>query len=367
MLGLSVVLTSAGRTVPEGEWIGRLSPLYYFELNKPLLPNYAANTGAMLLLASLACGLTASGVALFIYRDVGAPAALPANRPDSERRRRALPELRMNAWPVWPAWSLRSVFSRSLGALRGSALWWGLAMAVYAALLTAILRQAQQNLAGLLESLAKQAPMYAGLIARFMMGGDIASNASLLSFVFTLLAAAVAAFGVTLANRWAADEEEGRLELLLSTPKSRPLVILARFAASAVALLIVASMVFAAVALSAAAAGMSLDRSRLAQATFGMAPVGLAMVALGFLLSGWLRAMTVTGVLIAFLLGSFVITLLGPLFKWPDFLLQLSIFEQYGAPLLTGLRVTNTLALIGVATAALLIATLRFARKDLAG
>ena len=63
------------------------------------------------------------------------------------------------------------------------------------------------------------------------------STRRFLNAIFTLLAVVVAAFAVTLANRWAADEEEGRLELLLGTPQARQLVILARFAAAAVALL----------------------------------------------------------------------------------------------------------------------------------
>ena len=46
--GASFVLTSAGRAVPGGAWIGRLSPLYYFELNKPLVTGYAVNVGALL-------------------------------------------------------------------------------------------------------------------------------------------------------------------------------------------------------------------------------------------------------------------------------------------------------------------------------
>lgn len=43
LLGLSFVLTSAGRVVSGGEWIGRLSPLHYFEQNKPLVAGYAIN------------------------------------------------------------------------------------------------------------------------------------------------------------------------------------------------------------------------------------------------------------------------------------------------------------------------------------
>jgi len=356
LLGLSFVLTSAGRTLPNGEWIGRLSPLYYFELSKPLIPGYGANRGGMLALAALAVILIALGVSLVVRRDVGGSIVLPAALQFRERASR----------PVRSVWSPHSVFAGSLRSLAAPTMWWGLAVAAYAGLITAILRQAQQNVAGLLKSLANSAPMYADVIARFIGGGDSTSNARFLNLIFILLTVVVAAFGLTLANRWAADEEEGRLELLLGTPQSRALVILSRFAAVSVALLIVAGLILISVTLTAAAVGMSLDRSRLVQAALGMVPVGLVVAGFGYLLAGWLRMALVTGILTAFLFASFILTAVGALFKWPDALLQLSVFEQYGAPLVDGLRISNMLGLLGASAVALTIATIRFSRKDLA-
>jgi putative exporter of polyketide antibiotics len=74
----------------------------------------------------------------------------------------------------------------------------------------------------------------------------------------------------------------------------------------------------------------------------------------------------VTGALIALVIASFLITLLAPLFHWPDALMQLSIFEHYGTPLVDGLRPTRVLGLLSVAGATLTMATLRFTGKDLA-
>jgi ABC-2 type transport system permease protein len=313
----------------------------------------------MLVLAALSAVLGALGVALFVRRDIGAPVALLSGLrfPERPRPTRAVP---------LDAWSLRSVFARSLRSLTAPTLWWGLVIAAYTALVTAILRQAQQNLADMLKGLAQGGSMTADLVARFTGGGDVAINVMFLNLIFALLAVVVAAFALTLANRWAADEEEGRLELLLGTPQPRHLVILARFGAVTVALLVVAGLILASVALTAAVVGMKLDPNRLAQAAFGMVPVGLVVAAVGYLLSGWLRTAAVTGILIALLLASFIVSSLGPLFNWPEILLQFSIFEQYGAPLMNGLRVSNTLGLLAVAAAALAIATIRFARKDLA-
>ena len=357
LLGLSFVLTSAGRAVPGGAWIGRLSPLYYFERNKPLVAGYAVNWEAMIVMAALALVLNAVGVALFLRRDVGAAIALP----ELHRRARRLPR----RLPL-RAWSLRSLFARSVRAAAPSALWWGVAVGCYTMLLTTLLRQLQQNLIDLLGDLARSGPMYAQLIARFTRGGDVAANMALLNLVFTLLVVVIAAFAVTTANRWASEEEEGRFELVLSTPNPRRRVILARFGAAAIALTVVTGQIFAGAAAAAALVGMQLDTGRVAQAAFGMVPVGLVVAAAGYLLSGWLRTRAVTGTLIALVIASFVLTLLTPLFHWPDAVLQLSAFEHYGAPLVDGLRLARMLGLLGVAGAMLSLATVRFAHKDLA-
>src|SRR5262249_17929950 len=151
----------------------------------------------------------------------------------------------------------------------------------------------------------------------------------------------VAAFAVTAANRWTTDEEGGRLELALATPHPRRLVILQHFGAAVLALMLVAALIFAGATIAADIVGMELDSSRVAQAAIGMVPVGLVVASAGYLLSGWLRARAVTGTLTALVMASFLITLLARLFRWPDALLQLSIFEHYGAPLVDGLRVPH--------------------------
>jgi ABC-2 type transport system permease protein len=356
LLGLSFVLTSAGRVVSGGTWIGQLSPLYYFEQNKPLVAGYAINWSAMVLMAAAALVLTAVGVALFVRRDIGAPVVSSVFHLNRRTAPRGVP-LR--------AWSLRSVFVRNVSTAARPALWWGAAVGCYTMLLTALLRQLQRNLSDLMTGVARSNPMYGALIARFTRGSDVTVNMGLLNLVFTLLVVVVAAFAVTTANRWANDEEAGRLDLVLGAPNPRRRVILAHFGAAALATTMVAVSIFAGALAGAAIVGMQLETARVAQAAIGMVPVGLVVASAGYLFSGWLRTRAVTGILVALVIASFLVTLLGRVFRWPDSLLQLSIFEQYGAPLVDGLRLPRVFGLLGVAGAALTLATLRFTRKDI--
>ena len=358
VLGVSFVLASAGRVVPEGAWIGRLSPLYYFELNKPLVPRSDLNAGALMLMAAVAVVLTVIGLVLFVRRDIGAPCVLPE---------RFLPERRPPRMLPMRSWSLQSLLTRDARGAAGPALWWGVGLGTYALLMTVLLRQVQQNLEDLLADAARNNPMAAQLIDRFTRGGDIATNMVFLSAVFSLLVVVVAAFAVSLANRWASDEEEGRLELILATPTSRHVVMLTRFAACAIGLTLATASIFIGTALGATAVGMELDIPRVAEASFGMVPVGLVVAAIGYLVAGWLRSRAMTGILGALVVASFVLTLLAPLFDWPRVLLQLSIFEQYGTPLVDGLNGRAVLGQLGVAAATLAAAMVRFDRKDLTG
>src|SRR6202171_1062332 len=54
LLVFFIVLDIVHRVVPNGEWISRLSPIYYYNLSKPLIPSYGANAGAMAVLLALA-------------------------------------------------------------------------------------------------------------------------------------------------------------------------------------------------------------------------------------------------------------------------------------------------------------------------
>jgi ABC-2 type transport system permease protein len=173
------------------------------------------------------------------------------------------------------------------------------------------------------------------------------------------------AFAVTQVNRWAADEEDGRLEMVLATPQPRLNVLLARFAALTTVLVIMGLLTLASTELAALAAGLKLDAGNVAAASLGMIPLGLLIAALGFLFSGWLRTAIDTGLLSFLLVIWFFITFIGPELNWPESLQKLSAFYYYGTPLLHGLSVGNMLLVLGVAVVALALASVRFMRKDI--
>ncbi|HVB23266.1 MAG TPA: ABC transporter permease subunit [Ktedonobacteraceae bacterium] len=363
LLVIFIVLDMVHRVIPNTDWISRLSPVYYYNLSKPLVPassygvpssTYGANPGAMLVLLALSILLSGAAIWLFARRDIGGTVTGPAWLHLPARQQQPEYALPVNAW------SLRSVYLRSLGMIAVPTFWWTLGIAGFAAWMVVVDKQIETNLASLLQS----SPLLKDVITR-VGGGNVSMNASILSFIFVFLPLLLMAFAVTQANRWSADEEDGRLELVLATPQSRLRVLLGRFAALTTATIIIGVLTLAASAVASAATGLQLDGGNLAAATLSMIPLGLLVAALGYLFSGWLRTAVDTGLLSFLLVIWFFITFVGPDLNWSDSVLRLSAFYYYGTPLLHGLPVGDTLGVLAVGLAALVLASVRFVRKDI--
>jgi ABC-2 type transport system permease protein len=354
LLLIFIVLDMVHRVIPNTDWISHFSPIYYYNLNKPLVPGYGINPGALLVLLALSIILSGASIWLFVRRDIGGIVALPGWLRLPERAARPEQALPANAW------SLRSVYTRGLGMMVVPAFWWTLAIAGFAAWMVIVVKQTESSLATIYQS----SPILKELITK-VGGGDVATNATILSALFTFLPLLLMAFAVTQVNRWAADEEDGRLEMVLSTPQPRLNVLLARFAALTTLLVIIGVLTLIATELSALAAGLKLDGGNVAVATLSMIPMGLLIAAIGFLFSGWLRTAIDTGLLSFLLVIWFSITFIGPELNWPEGVQKLSAFYYYGTPLLHGLSLGNMLLVLVVAVVALALASVRFVRKDI--
>jgi ABC-2 type transport system permease protein len=352
LLLIFIVLDMVHRVIPSSEWISRLSPIYYYNLSKPLVPSHGSNAGAMVLLLALALVLSGAAVWLFARRDVGGTVPLP--------RWLRLPERKTSqALPVGD-WSLRSVYARSVGMIVMPAVWWTLGIAGFAGWMVFAVQQMETRLSSLFAS----SPTVTTLIKN-IGGGDASLNAGFLSAMFVLLPLFLMAFAVTQVNRWSADEQDGRLELVLATPQPRLRVLLGRFAALGSATIVIGVITLLASAAAAAATGLKLDAGNLAAATLGMIPLGLLIAAIGYLASGWLRSAADTGLLSFLLMIWFFISFIGPELQWPDATLRLSPFYYYGTPLLHGLQLLSVLGVVAVTALALSLGALRFIHKDI--
>lgn len=354
LLVASILLDMVHRIFPNAEWVSRLSPVYYYNLSRPLVPGFGADPGGLLVLLGLSLLLSGAALWLFVRRDLGGTVTLPAWLRLTERAEAPDRPLPVNEW------SLRSVYARSLGMIAAPTIWWTLGIAGVAVWMVVVVKQTESLLASIYQS----SPLLQGFVSS-VGGSNVVTNAALLSALFEFLPLALMAFAVTQANRWAADEEEGRLELVLATPQPRLQVLAGRFAALTTSTVLVGVVTLLGTAAASAVSGVKLDAGNLAAASLAMIPLGLLVAALGYLFSGWLRTAFDTGLLSFLLVIWFFISFLGPDLKWPDLTLRLSPLYYYGTPLLHGLQFGNIMVIVAIGAAALVAGTLRFARKDI--
>ena len=354
LLLIFIVVDMVHRVIPNTDWISRLSPIYYYNLSKPLIVGYGANLGAMLFLVALTLVFAAAAIWLFARRDVGDTVALPRvlRLPQRVAAPRALP---INDW------SLRSIYARNLGVMAVPTFWWALLVAGWAGWMVVIVKQIE----------AKLSVVYAGSpalqdILKNLSGGNADFNASFLGAMFGILPIFLMAFAITQVNRWASDEGDGRLDLVLAAPRSRTRVLLGRFAALTTAVTVIGLAALAATLVASSVSGVALNTANVVAATLTLVPMGVLVAAIGFLAAGWLRTAADTG-LVSFLLAAwFFISFVGPELKVPEATLRLSAFYYYGTPLLHGVQLANLAILLAVGAVALALGVLRFARKDIA-
>ncbi len=355
LLVLFIVLDMVHRVFPSAEWVSRLSPIYYYNLSKPLIPSYGANPGAMLVMLALSVILSGAAVWIFTWRDIGGLVRPLAWLRLPERAARPEAALPVNDW------SLRSIYARSLKTILFSTFWWALGFVLFSAWMVIVMKELEGSLA----SFANNSPFLQGFVSS-LSGSDAVTNATLLGAMFTFLPLLLMAFAVTQASKWSSDEENGRHELVLATPQSRLTLLLARFGALTTATIAIAVLTLAATEIAAAASGFKLDGGNVAAATLSLIPMGLLVAALGYLFSGWLNTAVDTGLLSFLLVIWFFISYIGPDLKWPEWAQRFSAFYYYGTPLLHGLPVGDTLLVVAVGAVALALAAARFMRKDIA-
>lgn len=318
-----------------------LSPYRYYELNQPLVADGIFDSRSVAVLLSIAVITTAAAGAAFMRRDAGSPLlALPSwTRAVS---RDPAPN---------PAWRIPIV--RELAGKRVELLGWCCAMVVLPVVFVALTKAMIQPLL----TLPTLVP-YFGYVVR----GSV--YPSVLGYVwFNFAELLFAGFAVAQVAHWAADDTDGRLELTLSQPRSRSSVVVERAAAAAVAATLIAGLSGVAVFYASRAQSIDLDPHGVATASLMLVPFAAVFAGAGALLAAW-NPRAAVGVLGALTFLGFLDTEVGPLLKFPAWLVDLSPFKLFGTPLVSGLDGRNLGILLAIALAGLASSILANQRRD---
>ena len=342
LLVLMFLLDSFGRSSVHRAGFTDISVFSLFNHSNAVAPGGAFDlTATILLFVVGAVAIVAASVA-FVRRDIGVGLIRP-------QRRRAKEVHEASPNPLLRIPIVRGLWIRRIGSLA-----WTAGMAVTAAAVVLLVNITATFFA----STPTLGPYLRGL------PGDV--HIVLLALIWLSFAQAlVAVYAITSVSRWSADDSSGVLEMQLAEPLPRWGVLAERAAELTLTVSLMSFAAMAVILALAPAEGIAVDVGRLLGATALMVPFALTFAAVGALLAGW-RPRVAVVILSTIAVVSYLVFQLGPLFKWPDWANNLSVFQLYGTPLITPVFVGGLIAMLAIVVVGFGSAGVVLARRDVA-
>jgi ABC-2 type transport system permease protein len=194
---------------------------------------------------------------------------------------------------------------------------------------------------------------------------DLSSAGSFLELFFLGFGLIIAGFAAaSLVGGWGSDESSGRLELLLTTPVAR-----ARWAVWSGAGVIGAVAVMTAIAATGVGIGAAMAGGDVLTPILGSVVIGLyaaALVGVGFAVGGLLRGSLAGEVVAGVVIVTFLIDLVAPALKLPDWVHQLALTTHLGQPMVGRWDWVGIGLCVVIAVGGLALSGWGMARRDVA-
>jgi ABC-2 type transport system permease protein len=346
VLAGTYVLNNIVNNLPNLDWLHYLSPFYYFNLSKPLAVSVGVNWVSYLVLAGLIIPIIGAAVWMYHQRDHNSNFTLRKNQAVKAEEKAQQPK------SVW----LANSFSYSLRAMLPGAIIWGVSISLYVGFIMAVFKDIRNEIFELLNT--------SELYKSFGFSG-FTDNASLLGLMlFTFLVLIVAAYAVTQISNWTSEENDGKLELVLSTPVPRWQLLLGRYLATIVMSAFMLGIIALTYWLGAIFGGIELNFAKSFDSFFGMWVICVIIASAGYVWAAFQPGLAVT-IIGSLVMVSYIVQLFAKILNLPNWLVAASIFTQYGEPMRTGLNWTAQLVMLGIAAVLVAVATYRFSNRDI--
>ena len=339
---LLFLLDSLGRTSSPRPPVTSISVFALYNRNNAVAPAGSFDVASVVILLAITVAMVVLALLAFNRRDLGAGLV---------RRRATLraPGRLASTNPL-----LRTPVLRSMWIHRISLMVWAVSAAALAAFLV--------SLVGATVGLITKSAQLSGLLHG--LPGDV--HLVLLGVIwFTFAEAIIAVLSITHVARWANEDGTGFLEMELTGPRSRWGVLGERAAELALTLTVVSFLAAAMIVIVAPQQGIVVPVGGLLTATGLLLPFGLTFAAVGALLAGWRPRLTVA-VLATVAVVSYLLFELAPIFRWPSWVADLSVFQLYGTPLSTPVFVGGLVAMLVIIVAGFGAAGFALSRRDVA-
>jgi ABC-2 type transport system permease protein len=311
-----------------------LSPFHWTAGHIPLVGYF--DWPGLAAVGVVAVVLLALGVELFSRRDLGITSGL------------GLPALPKDALGV------RGPVSRAFGDELPRALSWGIGFGLMGALLASLV-------VPFADLIAKD-PSISKIFAGIFPGFDFATPGGWLQLYVALFYIAAGFAAATFISKWASDETDGRLEALLVTPMARARWVVAGGLGAILAVVVMTVLFAAGIGLGAAAGGATAGQAMLGTASLGL--YAAAIVGVGVAVGGLWRTSLAAEIAALIVVATYLIDLLSPPLKLPDWFHQLALTAHMGAPMVGQWDVAGIVACVALAVCGIALGAWGMRRRD---
>ena len=335
--GLVMAVTWVANGLDLGGPVAALSPFRWTADHIALVGEY--DWAGLGLVAVGAVVFLVIGVELFMRRDLGVTAGL------------SLPGLPADVLGV------RGPTSRAFGEQLPRALSWGVGLGLFGALLA--------TLVGPMADQIRDSPDLLGIFAAIFPDFDLGSAGGFLQLYAQLFFIAAGFAAATFVSKWASDETDGRLEMVLTTPMARARWVLAGGLAAVLAIVLMSVLFAAGIGLGAASGGIAAGDPMVGTAALGL--FAAAMVGVGVAVGGVWRTSLAAEIVALVVIATYFIDLVVPALKLPAWVHQLALTAHFGQPMIGTWDPVGVAACVGLAVGGILLGAWGMSRRDVNG
>jgi len=168
----------------------------------------------------------------------------------------------------------------------------------------------------------------------------------------------------TFVSKWASDETDGRLEMVLATPLSRARWVVAGGVAAILGVAVMSVLFAAGIWIGCVSGNVAAGEAVLGSTSLGL--FSLAVVGIGFAVGGVWRTSIAAEVAAVVVLVTYLIDLLAPPLKLPEWFHQLALTVHLGQPMVGQWDATGVVACLALAAGGVAVGAIGIRRRDIA-
>ena len=315
--------------------LATISPFHWLTNHIALVGMY--DWPAVAFTAAMSVVLLAIGVEAFTRRDLGVTAGLSMP---------GLPTIVLG---------VRGSTSRAFGEQLPRALSWGIGLGLMGAVIASFV--------GTMADQIGKDPNLSSTFAAIFKGYSLTSAGGWLQLYAQLLLIAAGFGASTFVSKWASDEQDGRLEMILATPMARAKWVVSGGIGAILAVVVMTVLFAVGIGLGAMSGGVPAGDAIVGSAGLGI--YGVAIVGIGVAVGGVWRTSIAAEIAAMVVLVTYLIDLVAPPLNLPDWVHQLALTAHLGQPMVGQWDPLGIAACLIIAVGGIAIGAWGVTRRDI--